>query len=846
VAKTQAIISSHAGLTAAEAAERLRLHGPNILTGRKHFRPLMAFIGKFNSPIIWIIIAVAGFSFATGERLNAMILIAMIFLSVILDFMNTYRSETATRLLVGRVKSAVVVVRDGRQQEIAPEQIVPGDLVVLTAGNIVPADGYVIEEKDLYVNESALTGESLPVMKSIGGEDRPDTVDRQRSDAVLMGTSVISGYAVMLVITTGARTAYGTVAARLQVTAEPTDFEKQLSSFSKFLLKVTTIMVVAVFLLNFFGHKGLFESLLFAIAVAIGLTPELLPVILTVSLSRGAMRMAKQQVIVKHLPAIQTFGRMDVICTDKTGTLTQNKITVVRYIDADGQSSEEVLRYGYWSSRFHTGVFEPLDLAIASSRDWEMTGVEKIDEVPFDYERRRDSMVVNDHGRFELITKGAPEAVLSMCSAIRHQGAAVPLTTEERAKMMQAYDRLSEEGYKILGLAVKNIPTVRRIYEPADEESAIFYGFIALMDPPKESAREAIDGLEQLGIKVKILTGDSPVLTAKICREVDVPVTGVITGGELAVLSETDWPAVVKNNTIFARVDPMQKEKIINALKRGGAVVGFMGDGINDAPALKAADVGVSVDNAVDVAKETADIILLRHSLRVLRDGVIEGRRTFQNTMKYILMGLSSNFGNMLSMVVASAFLPFLPMLPTQILLNNFLYDSSQLALSTDNVDNADIKRPAVWDLRSVRKFMIMFGPVSSIFDILTFVMLLVVFRLPAADFQTGWFIESLATQVLVIYFIRTRRIPFLQSRPAKWLVINTLVMVTIGWLIPFTPIGQRIFGFAALKPGIVLVVFAIMLVYLVLIELVKHWFYHRAKNKVQLPPPVLPTPAKI
>lgn len=821
------------GLTSADAAQRLIQYGPNSVASKKHMRPVAAFFSKFNSPLLWIIIVAAFISYFTGERINAVILVVMITLSVVLDFVNTYRSEKAVNSLVARVVTTATVRRDGQERQILLHDIVPGDVVILKAGDIIPADGRIVEEKDLYVNQSALTGESVPAAKDAKPFDAADRdLSLERIDTVFMGTSVVSGYATMAVLLTGHQTEFGKVASRLAGAEPPTDFEKSIRQFSVFLMWLTLVMTAFVFGVNIFFHdRSFLDSLIFAIAIAIGLTPELLPVIITVSLSRGAVRMAKKEVIVKRLPAIQNLGRMDVLCTDKTGTLTENKIAVVKYVDGFGAASEDVLHSAFLNSAFHTGVPNPLDTAIRTYKTFDLAAVKKVDEIPFDFERRRESIIVETAAARTMITKGSPESVYQICTSYRAAGRVQAMSPEVMEAARQQYQWLSADGFKVLGVAEKDVDRTVAAYEPADETGMVFLGYVALLDPPKATARAAIDDLERLGVEVKILTGDSPVLTEKICREIDVPTKGTITGDELRKLPPGSWPTAVNGHTIFARIDPEQKEEIINALRAARRVVGFMGDGINDAPALKAADVGVSVDNAVDVAKETADIILLRTDLHVLRDGVLEGRRTFQNTLKYILMGLSSNFGNMFSMMAASAFLPFLPMLPVQIILNNFIYDTSQLSLSTDSVDDADIVKPTIWDIRFIRRFMVVFGPISSIFDFATFGLLWLGFHYTNAPFQTGWFIESIATQVFVIYMIRTRKIPFIQSRPSRWLFINTFGAVTLAWILPFIPFAQRIFGLVPLPPLILLLIAGFVVVYLFLVEGVKRWFYRRSMS---------------
>ncbi len=816
------------GLSSAEAQSRLRQYGENTVVTKKKLRPLTAFVKKFNSPLLLILMAVSLISFVMGNRTNAIILIFMVLLSVTLDFVNTYRSQKAVDELASRVVTTTTVIRNGKKQEIDLKEVVPGDILSLSAGDVLPADCRVIECRDLFINQSALTGESVPVEKSPDIKSANNKkLSLDQTDAVFMGTSVVTGYATVEVMSTGRQTEFGRIAERLSQEEQDTDFERNIKKFSTFVMRLTIIMVSFVFIINLLSHRGWLDSFTFAIAIAIGLTPELLPVIMSVSLSRGAIRMAKKGVIVKHLPAIQNFGRMNVLCTDKTGTLTENRITVMKYVDAFGKVSDDVLHIAYVSSFFHTGVSNPLDKAIRDYKSWEMQGVTKIDEIPFDFERRRESIVSGANGSQQLTTKGAPEAIFPICTTYNAQGKTLNVDSKFLEIANKQFQALSSDGFKVLAIAKKDVTGKKHPFEKSEEQGMVFLGFVALLDPPKATASEAIRELEGLGIEFKILTGDNELLTQKICRDLRVPVKGIVLGSHLSTLSDAELQKLVLSTTIFARIDPEQKEKIIALIQKGGQVVGYLGDGINDAPALKAADVGISVSNAVDVAKETADIILLRKSLRVLKDGVAEGRKTFRNTLKYILMGMSSNFGNMFSMVAASAFLPFLPMLPTQVLLNNFLYDISQLSLSADTVDPEDVVRPSVWNLKFIRRYMIIFGSISSLFDFITFGVLYLAFSHSQHQFQTGWFIESIATQVFVIYVIRTRKIPFLQSKPSAILMFNTLIAVIIAWALPLMPFA-KIFNLQPLPVIFLAAILGIVLVYLVLAEFVKRIFYRK------------------
>ena len=821
------------GLTEKEAARRLRKFGENIVFKKKKFRPLVAFVRKFNSPLLQILIIASIVSFFIGQNINAIILLLMVLLSAILDFVNSYKSEKAVTSLIAKVVTTATVIRDGVKREIEFKEIVPGDIIFLSAGDIVPADAEVLDSRDFFVNQSALTGESFPVEKVAETLAKSEPLYPGKKNLVFLGTNVVTGFATALVLRTGQKTEFGHIAERLTSGEALTDFEKNIKKFSTFIMWVTAILVAAVFLINAFLGRGILSSFIFSLAIAIGLTPELLPVIISVSLSRGSLLMAKKGVIVKHLPAIENFGSMDVLCTDKTGTLTEDRIVLVKYIDPFGAISDEALLYSYLNSFFHTGVATPLDNAIREYRHLDIRSYLKIDEIPFDAMRRRQSIVVEKKSERILITKGAPEEIMKICSHYEERESAVVF---DKAKQIQAesqFQKLSLEGFRVLAIARKNLAGAKKtVYSKNEEQGMVFLGFVAFLDPAKSTAKKTVKELSELGIEIKIITGDNELLTEKICRDIGLEVKGVATGDKIDKLKDQELGSLAVETTIFARINPEQKERIIQSLRQAGKVVGYLGDGINDAPALKAADVGISVNNAVDVAKETADIILLMKSLCTLRDGVVEGRRTYHNTMKYILMVLSSNFGNMFSMVGASALLPFLPMLPTQVLLNNFIYDSSQLSLSTDAVDEEDMKKPSVWDMGFIKRYMFVFGLVSSIFDFLTFGFLYYCFRASESQFQTGWFIESIATQVFVIYIIRTKKIPFLESRPSRALFLNTFLAVAIAWLIPFLGVGA-FFGFSPLPWNILAVIAGLVVVYLLLVEVVKRFFYRRLHRGV-------------
>ncbi len=817
------------GLTTHQAAANLAKYGENTIYHKKRLRPIIAFIKKFNSPLLLLLMGAAVISFFVGERINATIIIIMVFMSAVLDFFNSHKAEGVAAKLVAEVTSTATVYRDSKKQEIAFTQLVPGDLIELTAGDVIPADCTVLSADDFFVNQSALTGESYPAEKH-PAKVRPEKVavslTLNDDTAIFMGTSVVTGYANALVMQTGSLAQFGKIAERLSQNEEETSFERGLKNFSIFIIRLTFVMVLVVFFTNaYFGH-GILNSFIFAVAIAVGLTPELLPVIMSISLSHGSLVMAKKNVIVKNLAAVQNFGGMNILCTDKTGTLTEDRIELVKCVDTNGEISAQVLLYAYLSSVFHTARKSPLDAAIQAHENLDSSAYAKIDEVPFDFERRRDSIIVEHDGKRIMITKGAPESILSIVSSIQNNNDVSSVNTELLKAARNEYDRLSDDGFRVLAVAMKVLPSEDRvIYKREEEMEMTFLGFAAFLDPPKESSRNALEELRELAIEVKIITGDSEILTQRICRDLNITVNGVLTGEMLDKLSDSELALKVNAVTVFARVSPEQKERIVGILKKAGNTVGYMGDGINDAPVLKAADVGISVNNAVDVAKETADIILLTKDLHVLKDGVIEGRKTFQNTLKYIKMGFSSNFGNMFSMIGASVVLPFLPMTASQILLNNFLYDLSQTTIPSDKTDDEAILKPVKWDMREFAKYIIVFGVVSSLFDFLTFYILYAVFHMNEASFQTGWFIESIATQIFVVFIIRTKRVPFFKSMPSIFVGMSTIGVVILSWLIPFTPIGPLL-SFAALSPILLTMIAAIVLAYLLVAETAKYFFY--------------------
>ena len=820
--------ASSNGLNSTEAAARLLRYGANTLDSRQKYSFLLKVLSRFRNPLVLILLVAAVISGFTGDVASLVIISTMVLLSVLLDSVQEYRAEQAAEQLKVSVALKEQVLRDGREITIRADQLVLGDVVLLAAGDMVPADGCLLEARDFFVNEGLLTGESYPTEKHVAAEGTANVDVAQAANAAFMGTSVVSGSAKLLLCATGNATQLGEISATLRHTPPPAALERGVYEFGILIVRLTVLLVLFVLLVNTFFHRPLLESFLFALALAVGLTPELLPMIVSVTLARGAMRMAKQKVIVKRLAAIHDLGSMDVLCTDKTGTLTEAKIALIRHITLSGADSERVLELAWLNSHFESGLRSPLDAAILEHAPSIPAGWIKIDEVPFDFERRRVSVLLEHGGRRILVIKGAPEDVLKLSSRYELSGEndTQPFDAAALARANTQFQTLCEEGFRVLGIAWREEPASQTHVVVSDEHDFVFAGYAAFLDPPKASAGQAIAALERSGVGIKIITGDNERVTQYVCTQLDIPIEGLLTGTELASLSEEALSARIEETNLFCRVNPSQKNRIILALKRRGHVVGYLGDGINDAPSLHTADVGISVDGAVDVAKDAADIILLEHDLEVVERGVREGRRTFGNIMKYIMMGTSSNFGNMFSMAGASLILPFLPMLPIQVLLNNFLYDLSEVPIPMDDVDDELLAQPRHWDIKFIRNFMLVLGSVSSIFDFLTFGLLLWVFNATETLFQTGWFMESLATQVLVIFVIRTRGSP-LRSRPNPLLAGTSLIVAAVGVLLPYTAIG-RWFGFVPLPLTFLAALGAMVVCYLVLAEGVKRWFYRR------------------
>ncbi|MBK9712465.1 MAG: magnesium-translocating P-type ATPase [Kouleothrix sp.] len=824
------------GLTSADAAQRLKRYGFNEAVHGRRSGLLRHATSALLNPLVILLGVLALISLSVGDVRAAVMMALMVVLGVSLRFVQEWRADAAAAQLTAMVHTTATVVREGSARDIPLRLLVPGDIVQLSAGDLVPADLRLIGAKDLFVNQATLTGEALPVEKHALSAERPPQSALDLQNICFFGTSVVSGTASALVLATGAATYFGSMATHLaDATAVVSSFDQGLNRFTWLLLRFMAVMVPLVFLINGIGKGNWLEAFLFALSVAVGLTPEMLPMIVTVCLSKGAIVMSQKKVIVKRLSAIQNFGAMDVLCTDKTGTITQGRVILEKHLDLAGAESPEVLNYSYLNSFHQTGLKNMLDLAVLAHVEVaEALQVReryrKIDEIPFDFVRRRMSVAVEDHQQQRiLICKGAVEEIVQVCAQVELRGARVALDESHRAQADALVRDLNDDGFRVLALAYKIMPGDQRTYEPADEAALILLGLLAFLDPPKLTAHQAIGELGQRGVRVKVLTGDNERVARTICKQVGLPVDRIVLGGELDGWSDEQLADVAETTPIFAKLAPAHKERIIAALRRRGHVVGFMGDGINDAAALKAADVGISVDSAVDIAKESSDIILLENSLLVLQEGVLEGRRVFGNILKYVRMAASSNFGNMFSVVGGSLFLPFLPMLPVQVLTNNLLYDFSQTTIPTDAVDAEWLQQARSWNMGAMQRFILVIGPISSIFDYATFAIMLFIFNAWSnpALFRTGWFVESLLTQTLIIHVIRTNKIPFLQSRASLPLTLTSLLIVGVGIWLPLSPLAGAL-GFVALPALYWPLVGLMLLGYVALTQVVKTWFVRR------------------
>jgi Mg2+-importing ATPase len=820
--------TSFKGLSDDEAAERLARYGFNEPARKKKRTLLLQILLKFINPLVVVLLIIAGFSLFFGQTISALLVILMALLSVLLSFFQEHRAGKEAERLGEMVRATATVYRNGKPKDIPIRNLVPGDIVDLFAGDMIPADLRIVQSKDLFINQATLTGESFPVEKTADPVRAKNGSSSGIANVAFMGSSVVSGTALGVAVKTGMATQFGEISRRLASIPQESSFDKGIHSFTWLMIRAMFVMVLVIFGVNAFVKQGDFiQALLFSLSVAVGLTPEMLPMLVAINLSKGAIAMSKKEVIVKRLNAIQNFGAMDVLCTDKTGTLTMDRIVLERYCDVVRREDPSVLQLAYINSAYQTGLKNVLDRAILKHEKLAVKQYEKIDEVPFDFSRRIMSVVVGMEGRHRIIVKGAPEEIFKRCTRYELDGETLEMEQLILTDLRTECDQLSAEGFRVLAVAYKTFDQAKERYTKDDEQDLTLKGYIAFLDPPKPTARRTIEMLKSVGIEFKVLTGDNELVTKKICSEVGLEIQGIVMGDQVERASDAELREMAKTTTVFARLSPLQKERVVHALHANKHIVGYLGDGINDAPALKAADVGISVNNAVDIAKESADIILLKKSLLVLEDGVMEGRKTFGNILKYIKMGSSSNFGNMLSMTGASIFLPFLPMLPIQILLNNFLYDLSQVAIPSDDVDREYLTKCRPWNIDYIKKFMVTLGPISSLFDFITFGVLWFVFRAPESLFHTGWFLESLCTQTLVIHIIRTGKVPFVESRPSQFLIFTSIYIVTVGLVIPFLPIGKY-FGFVPPPPAYFLALAAILGAYLGTVQLVKAWFIRR------------------
>jgi len=853
----QRLKTSPNGLSEDEAAERLEVFGPNEVAQEAKHTWLRRLWSAIRNPLVVLLTVLAILSYATDDIAGGTVMVLMVLLGVMLRFVQETRADNAAAKLKAMISVTATVMRGGYQREIPLRELVPGDIVKLCSGDMIPGDARLISAKDLFIIQATLTGESLPVEKADGPDTRPDISSIERNNLCFLGTSVESGTAMAVIVATGSQTYFGKVARSLVGRQPETAFDKGVKKFTWLMLRFMFVMVPLVFLINGFTKHNWKEAFFFALAVAVGLTPEMLPMIVSVCLSKGALAMSRKKVIVKRLHSIQNFGAMNVLCTDKTGTLTIDRVILEIYCDVFKNENEEVLRDAYLISHFQTGLKNVLDRAVLKHAELHgELGIEKytkIDEIPFDFSRRMMSVVVGGpNGQRQLLTKGAPEAVFAKCTQFESNGEIFPMEPIFVGDLAEQVNGLNEDGLRVLAIATKNVEE-RSSYSKADESDLVLTGYIAFLDPPKDTAAQAITALRQHGVTVKVLTGDNDLVTRKVCTEVGINAEKIVLGREVEGMSDEQLSEAVSATDVFARLSPSHKQRVVKALQNRGNVVGFMGDGINDAPALRVADVGISVDNAVDIAKESADMILLEKSLMVLEEGVLEGRKVFVNILKYIRMGASSNFGNMFSVIGASAWFPFVPMAPIQVLTNNLLYDFSQVPIPTDNVGPTQIARPKPWNMGEIAKFIIFIGPISSIFDYTTYCLMWLYFKcsdlgLPApaflswrfvhtsepdstyaaALFHTGWFVESLMTQTLIVHVIRTNLIPFIQSRASWQLTMTTILIMGIGAVLPFSPLAQFL-GFVPLPWQFWPFLLVTLICYVALTQIVKVWLLKKS-----------------
>ena len=823
------------GLTQAEAEQRAQTVGLNEVAQEKPPGWPIRLIRIVRNPLVILLATLSTISFITGDVRAGTVMALMVALSVTLRFWQEARADAAAAKLKAMIHVTTTVMRDGKAIELPLRNLVPGDVIQLSAGDMIPGDVRVLSSKDLFVSQGNLTGESLPMEKFHDPETTPAASPTELKNICFMGTSVESGAATAVVITTGIRTYFGSMAKSITGERIQTSFDKGINRFTWLMIQLMAVMVPLVFLINGYTKHDWKGAFFFAMAVAVGLTPEMLPMVVSVCLAKGALAMSRRKVIVKRLNAIQNFGGMDVLCTDKTGTLTEDRVVLQRHCNVAGKETEEVLLTGYLISHFQTGLKNLLDRAILDSPDFHGQAIvekyKKLDEIPFDFTRRMMSVLVqNPDGNAVLLTKGAPEQIFQQCSQFELEGKLSPMIPDLIVGLKQEYESLSNDGFRVLAVATKDL-SGKQACAKADERDLVLRGYVAFLDPPKTTAARALEALRQHGISVKILTGDNHLISRKVCTDVGLLPDPMLLGADVEKMSDAELAQASEKTTLFARLSPAHKERVIRALRGAGHVVGFMGDGINDAPALRAADVGISVDTATDIAKESADLILLEKDLMVLEGGVTEGRKVFANILKYIRMGASSNFGNMFSVLGASAFLPFLPMLPIQVLTNNLLYDLSQVPIPSDAVDEEQVARPRPWNIDEIKRFVLFIGPISSIFDYTTFFVMLWIFKCwdpaRASVFQTGWFVESLVTQTLIIHVIRTNKIPFLQSRASLALTLTSVSVIALGIFLPYSPIASSL-GFTPLPPLYWPLLLLTVLAYMLLTQGTKSWLLRK------------------
>lgn len=813
------------GLTNEQVQQRLTQYGLNVLREKNRETALGLFLSQLKTPIMLILLIATIISAFLQDFTDAIIILVIVIGSALLSFVQEFRASNAAEQLRKTVTARADVERDGKVVSIPSPEIVPGDIVHLSAGSLIPADSLLLDARDFFVNQAVLTGETFPVEKQPGIVAGNASL-AQQTNVVFMGTNVSSGSARVIVVRTGPKTAFGQIAHQLTLRPPETEFERGIRHFGLLLSQVMLILVLAIFFFNVLFQKPVMDSLLFSIALAVGLTPQLLPAIININLSKGSQAMAADGVIVRRLTSIENFGSMDVFCTDKTGTLTLGIVKLDGAVDPQGNASERVFHLAYMNSYYQTGLVNALDEAILKDREQNLANIEKLDEIPYDFVRKRLSVIVREDHETILISKGALENTLSVCSQVHTDGQVIALDPFGIDRIRTCYTDWSSQGFRVLGVASKIIDpsSSGQVFKPADESAMTFEGFLLFFDPPKTGVVETIKDLAELGVTLKVITGDNHLVTQHLAQQIGMPVIGLVTGQQLNQMRDEALWQVAEQANLFTEVDPNQKERIIRAIQRRGHVVGYMGDGVNDAPALHTADVGISVDSAVDVAKQAADFVLMKQDLAVLHKGIVQGRKTFANTLKYVFMATSANFGNMFSVAGAALFLPFLPMLPKQILLINFLTDLPEMTIASDNVDPQFVQKPHRWDLQFIRRFMLIFGPLSSVFDYLTFGALLLVFRASPQIFRTGWFLESVISATLVVFAVRTR-LPFIRSVPSRLMLLVTGLIILLTVAIPYTPLAG-IMGFIPLAPVYLLGIAVIVLLYFASAELTKRWFY--------------------